>query len=217
MKVTIIGGHGKIALLAASRLSERGDEVLSIVRNPEHAGDIAELGATAVVLDVESASAAELAEVFEGSDAIVFSAGAGGGAPERTYAVDRDAAIRSMNGADIAGTKRFIMVSFLNADTEHLVPLDDPFYPYMAAKIAADEHLRSSDLDYTILAPGSLTLEDATGALNPAPESSADSSTSRGNVAQAIVAALDEPASIGRTIGFSDGNTPLERVIGGTS
>lgn len=217
MKVTIIGGHGKIALLAASKLSERGDEVLSIVRNPEHVGDIAELGATAVVLDLETASAAELAEVFEGSDAIVFSAGAGGGDPERTYAVDRDAAIRSMNGADMAGTRRFIMVSFLNADTEHLVPLDDPFYPYMAAKIAADEHLRSSGLEYTILAPGSLTLEDATGTLDPAPESSSDSSTSRGNVAGAIVAALDEPASIGRTIGFSDGKTPLQRVIAGTS
>ena len=217
MKVTIIGGHGKIALLAASKLSKRGDEVLSVVRNPEHVGDIAEAGATAVVLDIESASAAELAEVFEGSDAIVFSAGAGGGDPERTYAVDRDAAIRSMNGAGIAGAKRFIMVSFLNADTEHLVPLDDPFYPYMAAKIAADEHLRSSGLDYTILAPGSLTLEDATGSLNPAPESSADSSTSRGNVAQAIVAALDDPASIGRTIGFSDGNIPLQHVIAGTS
>lgn len=217
MKITIIGGHGKIALQAASLLTERGDEVVSIVRNPDHVSDIAARGGTAAVLDIQEASAADLAEVFEGSDAIVFSAGAGGGDPERTYAVDRDAAIRSMHGADIAGIKRFIMVSFLNADTEHLVPLDDSFYPYMAAKIAADEHLRSSGLDYTILAPGSLTLEDPTGKLNPAPESSADSSTSRGNVAQAIVAALDQPASSGRTIEFSDGNTPLAQVIAGTS
>ena len=161
MKVTIIGGHGKIALLAARILAGRGDEVTSIIRNPEHVPDVAATGALALVLDVEEAATTELAEAFAGADAIVWSAGAGGGNPDRTYAVDRDAAIRSMNAAELAGTKRYVMVSFLTADTEYLVPLDDPFYPYMAAKIAADEHLRASALDYTILGPGALTLAGA--------------------------------------------------------
>lgn len=213
MKVTIIGGHGKVAMLAAAQLAQRGDTVISIIRNPDHVSDVAATGATALLLDVENAAATELAEAFAGSDAIVWSAGAGGGNPDRTYAVDRDAAIRSMNAAGLAGIKRYVMVSFLSASTEYLVPLDDPFYPYMAAKIAADEHLRASDLDYTILGPGALTLAEPTGLLAPDPDPAADTSTSRANTARTIVAALDEPESIGRTINFSDGSTPLALVV----
>ena len=213
MKVTIIGGHGKVALLAAAELARRGDTVTSVIRNPDHAGDVADTGAAALVLDVENATATEMAEAFKGADAIVWSAGAGGGNPDRTYAVDRDAAIRSMNAAEIAGAGRYVMVSFLTADTEHLVPMDDPFYPYMAAKIAADEHLRASALDYTILGPGALTLQESTGRLNPTPDPASDTSTSRANTALAIVAALDEPASIGRTINFTDGDVPVAQVM----
>ncbi|MFB9815425.1 SDR family oxidoreductase [Paeniglutamicibacter sulfureus] len=213
MKVTIIGGHGKVALLAAAQLAKRGDTVISVIRNPDHAADVSATGATPLVLDVENATTAEMAEAFQGAEAIVWSAGAGGGNPDRTYAVDRDAAIRSMNAAEITGAKRYVMVSFLTADTEHLVALDDPFYPYMAAKIAADEHLRASALDYTILGPGALTLAEPTGLLNPMPDPASDTSTSRANTALAIVAALDEPASIGRTINFSDGDVPVAQVV----
>ncbi len=213
MKVTIIGGHGKIALLAARILASRGDEVTSVIRNPEHVPDVAATGALALVLDVEAATATELAEAFAGSDAIVWSAGAGGGNPDRTYAVDRDAAIRSMNAAELAGIKRYVMVSFLTADTEHLVPLDDPFYPYMAAKIAADEHLRAGALDYTILGPGALTLQEPSGLLDPAPDVSGDTGTSRGNVALAIAAVLDDPSTIGRTINFTDGTVPVALAV----
>lgn len=213
MKITIIGGHGKIALLASTQLAQRGDTVTSIIRNPDHVEDVSATGATALLLDVESATAAEMAEAFAGSEAIIWSAGAGGGSPDRTYAVDRDAAIRAMNAAELAGAKRFIMVSFLTASTEYLVPLDDPFYPYMAAKIAADEHLRGSGLDYTILGPGVLTLEEATGTLNSTPDPAAKNPTSRANTALAIVAALDEPSSIGKTINFADGDTPVAQVM----
>ncbi|RAX46541.1 NAD-dependent dehydratase [Arthrobacter sp. AQ5-05] len=215
MKVTIIGGHGKVALLAAAELAKRGDTVTSIIRNPDHVADIAATGATALVLDIENASAAEMAEVFKGADAIVWSAGAGGGNPDRTYAVDRDAAIRSMIAAELAGIARYVMVSFLTASNDHLVPLDDPFYPYMAAKIAADEHLRASALDYTILGPGALTLAEPTGLLSPDPDPASDTSTSRGNTALAIVAALDEPASVGKTINFTDGTLPVAEVVAG--
>ncbi len=213
MNVTIIGGHGKVALLASTHLAKRGDSVTSIIRNPDHAADVEDTGATALVLDVENATTTDMAEAFAGSDAIVWSAGAGGGNPDRTYAVDRDAATRAMNAAETAGAKRFVMVSFATASTEFLVPMDDPFYPYMAAKIAADEHLRASSLDYTILGPGALTLAEPTGLLNPDPDPASDTSTSRANTALAIVAALDDPASIGKTIKFSDGDVPIAQVV----
>ncbi|MGV7904346.1 NAD(P)H-binding protein, partial [Mycobacterium kansasii] len=83
--------------------SSRGDAVTSWIRNPEHAADVATTGAKPLVLDVEHASREEIAAALAGADAVVFSAGAGGGNPDRTYAVDRDAAIRSVQAAEAAG------------------------------------------------------------------------------------------------------------------
>lgn len=216
MKVTIIGGHGKIALLTAELLTARGDTVTSIIRNPDQVPEIEAARANALVLSVESASTDELAAAFTGSDAIVWSAGAGGGNPQRTYAVDRDAAIRSMDAAHKAGVNRFVMISFATADPKFLVPEHDSFFPYMDAKIAADQYLRASDLDYTILGPGLLTLDAPSGLLNPLLDPTAGavaSQTSRGNVALSIIATLDQPATIGRTINFSDGEIPVAQAI----
>ena len=80
---TIIGGHGKIALRAARLLTDHGDSVTSIIRNPDHADDVKEVGADPTVLDIESAGVDALTEAFNGTDAVIFSAGAGGGNPDR--------------------------------------------------------------------------------------------------------------------------------------
>src|SRR5690625_3892791 len=105
-QVIIIGGHGKVALLLAPLLTERGDGVTSIIRNPDHAPAVEATGARAVVADVESLDAAAIAELLRGHDAVVWSAGAGGGNPARTRAGDRHAAIRTADAADPAGARR---------------------------------------------------------------------------------------------------------------
>lgn len=222
MKITIIGGHGKVALLATPELIRRGHEVTSIFRNPEHADDVAALGATPLHLSVEDASEDALTEALTGADAVVWSAGAGAGnTAERTYAVDRDAAIRSMRAAERAGVKRYVMVSFATADEKYLVPEDDGFYPYMAAKIAADTHLRGTDLDWTILGPGALTTAEPTGRIEVDPTPGEDSSTSRANVALSIAEALEHEESIRRTINYRDGQAEtgaeIAAVMAGTA
>jgi putative NADH-flavin reductase len=104
-RIAIIGGHGKVARELSKVLAADGQEVTAIFRNPKHTADVAATGATPVVLDVENATTAEIAEALSGHDAVVWSAGAGGGNPARTYAVDRDAAMRSMDAAwTILGT-----------------------------------------------------------------------------------------------------------------
>src|SRR5690554_304023 len=98
------------------------------------------------VVDVDVADAAAI----EGHDALVWSAGAGGGNPTRTYAVDRDAAIRSMDAAARAGVERYVMVSYIGSSPDHGVPENDSFFAYAEAKAAADDYLRRSDLAWTI-------------------------------------------------------------------
>ncbi|WP_273168126.1 SDR family oxidoreductase [Actinomyces israelii] len=212
-RIAIIGGHGKVALLTAPLLVAAGHEVVSIIRDPAQADDITATGATPLVLSVEDAGTDELTRALAGADAVVWSAGAAGrGGPQRTDAVDRAAAIRSMEAAAAAGVRRYVMVSFIGAYGE--VPADHPIRAYAIAKIAADRHLQSTGLDWTILGPGRLTLDAPTGAITVGRvESDAGAPTSRANVARVIAAVLAEPASIGRVIPFRDGDTPIAQAV----
>lgn len=211
-RILIIGGHGKIALLLAPLLVGRGDDVTSVIRNPAHAADVEATGATALVADVEKATVDELASLLSGQDAVVWSAGAGGGNAARTYAVDRDAAIRSMDAAADAGVDRYVMVSYFGAARDHGVPADNPFFAYAEAKAAADERLRASGLAWTILAPSTLTTDDPTGRIEVDADESG--SVSRADVAAVVAAALAEDRTIGRTIRFNTGAQPIAEAIG---
>lgn len=210
-RIVIIGGHGKVALLAAPLLVEDGHKVVSLIRDPAQADDVAATGAVPLVLSVEESSEVELAGALTGADAVVWSAGAGGkGGPERTEAVDRHAAIRSMNAAEAVGVPRYVMVSFLGCYGDDPVPADHPLRAYAMAKLAADRHLQTTGLDWTILGPGALTLEEPTGRIAVGRVGPGeDTSTSRANVAALISAVLDEPASVGKVIPFRDGDTPV--------
>lgn len=202
-RIIVFGGHGRIALLLAPLLVARGDEVTGVIRNPEHAAEVEAGGATALVADVENMDVEAIAEIISGHDAVVWSAGAGGGSAERTYAVDRDAAQRSMNAAERAGVRRYVMVSWLGSTADHGVPEGDSFFPYADAKWAADEHLRGTGLEGTILAPGTLTFDDPTSRIQIDP--AGRGAVSRADVAAVIAVSLHEPCTIGRTIRFGNG------------
>lgn len=209
--ILIIGGHGKVALLLAPLLIERGDEVTSVIRNPDHTAEVEATGATALVADIETLDTERLAALFAGHDAIVWSAGAGGGAPERTYAVDRDAAIRSMDAAAIADVRRYMMVSYFGASLEHGVPEGNSFFAYAEAKAAADERLRTTGLDWTILGPSTLTLDPPTGLIDTTATESG--SVSRADVAAVVAEVLHRDDTIGRSILFNEGSTPIAEAV----
>ena len=210
MRITIFGGHGKIALLLAPMLVEAGHQVTSVVRNPDHVADVEATGATAVVSSVEDADVDSLTSLLQGADAVVWSAGAGGGNPERTYAVDRDAAIRSMEAAVAAGVERYVMVSFSGSTTDALVPEDNPFRHYQDAKIAADEHLRGTELAWTILGPGALTTDPSDGRVNPAATSGDGDESPRELVARVAAAVLADDRAARRTLVFGAGDVPID-------
>lgn len=214
-KVAIIGGHGKIALQAARLLSDRGDAVTSIIRNAEQSADIVATGAQPLVLDIEHAGLQEVTDALKGFDAVVWSAGAGGGNPARTYAVDRDAAIESFAAAASAGVRRYIMVSYFGAGPDHGVPEDNSFYPYAQAKTAADAALRATDLDWTILRPSRLTDELDAGPVevNTASHPIDKGAVRRATVAEVIAATLATPATVGAIVEFNDGTTPIADAL----
>ncbi len=210
-RVAIIGGHGKVALQLAKDLAANGHQVSSLFRNPDHVSEVSASGAEPVVADVEKLDAAEIAELLGGHDAVVWSAGAGGGSAERTYAVDRDAAIRSMEAAEQAGVKRYVMVSYMGAGKNHGVDPDNGFYAYAEAKAAADDHLRRSGLDWTILGPSALTDDPGTGRISTGPAQ--DGSVSRADVAAVAAEVLEQPGTVGQFIEFINGETPIREAV----
>jgi uncharacterized protein YbjT (DUF2867 family) len=212
-RVVIIGGHGKVALELIPRLVAANHEVRAIIRNPAHAAAVSKAGAEPSVFDIEHADAEAIAGMLRGFDAVVWSAGAGGGSPKRTYAVDRDAAIRTIDAASLADVARFVMVSYIGAGTDDVDP-DNSFYAYATAKAAADEHLRDSPLRWTILGPGALTLDAASENITVVePTYDGDNATSRANVAAVIERALHSDTSVRKTIRFIDGDTPVAALV----
>lgn len=212
-RILIVGGHGKVALLLARVLADRGDEVTSIIRNPDQSDDVRAAGAEPVVFDIEHEDRGAFARVIAGHDAVVWSAGAGGGSAQRTHAVDFEAAVRSMDAARDADVTRYVMVSYFDSSPQHGIAVDDPFHAYAEAKAAADEYLRATTLDWTVLGPSRLTLGEGTGRIDA--EAGASKQVSRANVALVIAQALREPATIHRTIRFNDGERPIAQALAG--
>lgn len=213
-RIVIIGGHGRVALRLAARLTGDGHAVTALCRNAAHRGAVAATGATPVVFDIEHADTDAIASQLAGHDAVVWSAGAGGGDAARTDAVDRAAALRSIDAAARAGVQRYVMVSYLGAGFDHGIAPEDDFFAYAQAKAAADAHLRASALDWTILGPGLLT--DTAGSGRVADGRDADTGTpvSRDNVAAVAAAVLATPSTVRRTLDFVDGDVPVATFVG---
>ena len=215
MRIAVIGGHGKIAMSLTPRLVDAGHEVSALIRDPDQSDDVANAGGAPVIADVEHLDVEGIAQRLAGHDAVVWCAGAGGGDPERTYAVDRDAAVRSMDAAASAGVGRYVMLSYFGAGPDHGVPSDSSFFAYAEAKGEADEHLRATDLDWTIVGPGALTDDAGAGQIEVAgsdSETEADS-VARDDVAAVIAAVIERPGTAGATIGFNSGSTPIDQAI----
>ncbi len=211
MIVAIAGAHGKIAMRLTRLLADNGDDVIGLIRNPDHASEVSAQGATPVVCDLERATVEELAEHITDADAAVFAAGAGAGSgAERKLTVDRDGAVKLLQAATAIGARRFVIVSSVGA--ENPPDDDDVFSAYLRAKAAADEAVRASDREWTIVRPGPLTDDPGTGLVQ------IDAAPFRGQVPRDDVAAviarlLPEPRASRRVLYVSGGARPLEAAL----
>lgn len=214
-KIVIVGGHGKVSLLAEPLLVKNGHEVDAIIRKQEQSQEITDTGANPVVLDIENATIDELAGAFEGADVVVWSAGAGGGDVSRTYAVDRDAAARTVEAANKAGVDRFVTVSWFGAQADHGIDPENDFWHYAEAKYSADRYVQAKAKNWTILGPSTLTEDDGTGAVEIAlPGSNVEhGEVARADVAAMIAAVVEKPETAGKYINFNGGGTPINQAL----
>ena len=211
MRVTVAGGHGQIALRLAQLLTRRGDQVVALIRNHEHAEDVRQSGAVPAVVDLEHASEGDVVEAVAGSDAVVFAAGAGpGSGPARKDTMDYGGAVKLIAAAKQAGVRRYVIVSSMGANAA--APGDDTFSVYLRAKGRADDAVRASGLDATVVRPGGLTNDPGTGLVTLG-ENLPSGRVTRDDVAAVLAAVLESPNTIGRTVDLISGDMPVEEAV----
>jgi len=209
--IAIVGGHGNIALALTRRLSARGESVVSLIRNPDHAEEVRAAGGEPVLCDIERAEVQEIAEAITGASAVVFAAGAGpGSGAERKWTVDRDGAVKLLQAAVTVDAPRYLIVSSVGAEAPPAG--EDTFSVYLRAKAEADEAVRASDREWTIVRPGRLTDAPATGRVR------VDLAPHRGEVPREDVAAvldtlLQVPRAARRILYVNGGEDTIESAL----
>ncbi len=208
MKVLVAGANGKIGTILCGKMWAHAHfSPVALIRDERQQIKFTAFGVPSVVGDLEDG----IAEFLPGLDAVVFTAGSGSRTgPEKTIDVDQNAAIRLIADCQKAGVRRFLMISAIGSDPHSE---SDRIQHYYKAKGVADENLRASSLDYVILAPGHLTDDPGTGRIDAAENLDRGGEIPREDVADAIVAALENPSAIGKTIQILAGETAIAEAV----
>ncbi|MFC9897491.1 NAD(P)-binding oxidoreductase [Nocardia sp. NPDC127579] len=211
MKVFQIGAAGGVGRRLARLLTERGDAVTGMYRNPSQAEVVAATGATPLPGDLIAESAAELAEKIAGHDAVVFSAGAHGTGTDQTTLIDGKGLEKAAEAAIRAGVSRFVLVSvFPEAGRDH--DTTPGFEHYMRVKKLADVYLTRTTLDWVIVRPGTLRDTPGTGHVTAGPAIDYGDVT-RDDVAAFLAATLHHPALTRVIIELTGGATPVAEAV----
>jgi uncharacterized protein YbjT (DUF2867 family) len=212
-RIAIVGGHGKVALQLLPLLLERGKEVVPLARHDDQLAELERMGGSPRYLDIEAADDSVFAQALAGCDAVVFAAGGGpDGNIERKRTVDLEGSLKSVAGARMAGIDRIVQVSAIGVDTPLGAEADEVWTAYVEAKRDADAALRDSGLAWTILRPGALTDDAATGQVALAPELERGS-IPRADVAAVIAEVLSRPETAGHQWELVSGDASVSDAV----
>jgi nucleoside-diphosphate-sugar epimerase len=163
MTVLITGATGRVGSRLVPRLLQHGEQVRVLVRNPDRASPLAELGAELIVGDLRDGDA--VARALAGADAVIHLAAAFRGVPdEEAVAVNEAATIDFARACADVGVRHFVYASTNLVygrgrgrparEDDELTP-DGAWGVYPRTKAAAERALRAlareSDLDLRIL------------------------------------------------------------------
>ncbi len=210
MEVLVIGGHGQVGLRLLRLLAGEGHRGRGVIRKAEQASDLEAAGAEAVLCDLERGG--DLRPHLDTADAIVFAAGAGpGSGPARKRTVDYGAAVASMEAASDLGVSRFVIVSSIG--THDLAGAAEAMRPYLQAKRDADDALKQSGLEWTIVKPGHLTDAPGSGRVQVSRTFGGRADVPRDDVALVLLECLQAPNTIGVEFELFEGDIPAHEAV----
>lgn len=203
--VLVFGGNRATGLEVVKLLKARGETVTVAVRASSDTGALRALGVATVVADAMDAEQVRAA-VAAGRYAAVVST-LGGGRGDRSRRPDFEGNRNAIDAARAAGVRRFVLVSVVGTgDSRGTAPAASRRFlkTVIELKGRAEDHLRASGLDYTIIRPGGLGDVKPTGTAVLAEDPQAFSFIARGDLAALVVQALGDPATVGKTYNAYD-------------
>ena len=213
MDVVVAGGHGKIGLRLLRLLHQDGHRARGLIRSQSQVPALRSAGAEPVVADLESVDVPDVAIAIQGADAVVFAAGAGpGSGAERKRTMDYGGAVKLIEAAQHEGIRRYVIVSAMGAADPEASGAHGVFATYLHAKHDADEALRASGLDYTIVRPGVLTDDAGSGRVSAA-ERLERGEVPRDDVASVLLAVLGADNAIGKDFDLVAGAVPVDEAV----
>ncbi|MGP5326209.1 SDR family oxidoreductase [Vreelandella titanicae] len=208
MTTLVIGANGQIGKQFCELAQKAGTPIKAMIRSEEQAAWFKERGIDSVLADLEG----EFEHAFDGCDQVVFTAGSGPHTgPDKTLMIDLFGAIRTADIAKQKGLSRYIMISAMRAENPMEAP--EKLRPYMAAKFAADAHLRNSGMPYVILKPGRLTDETASQQFASSLDEAGDNQISRANVAHALLHVVQTSGVTNQEYLLLDGKRSIGEII----
>lgn len=208
MKIFIVGSTGRVGKSLLKSLSTTDHQIYAGARKVEQVPQYNNV--KAVQFDVDW-TPEEMAKQLHGMDAIINVSGSGG---KSLLKVDLYGAVKLMQAAEKAEVKRFILLSTIfSLQPEKWIGVGfDALKDYYIAKHFADLYLtKETNLDYTIIQPGALTEEEATGLIEINDEVS--ESNTIGDVADTIKELVMTNHSIGKVISMHNGKTPIKEAL----
>lgn len=181
--ILVAGAHGTTGKKIINLLKEsQYFNPVAMIRNQEQSEDFKKDNIEFIVADLEN----DLAHAVKNIDKVLFAAGSGG---KKVVEVDQEGAKRLIDVSKMAKIKKFVMLSSMGADNPEKA---DDLKDYLKAKHNADEHLKSSGLNYTIVRPGSLTNDKGTGKIKLEKHFKDQGEISRSDVAETLVRSLND-------------------------
>ncbi len=213
--VLIFGGTSGTGLAAAQVLAGRGDRVTVAVRESSDTAALQAANVKTVLTDVFDSG--RIRETFAAGDydTVVISLSGERGEAIRA---DREGAINIMDVAKELAVSRVLMVTAIGCgDSRGAVApkVVEVLGAVLDAKVVAEDHLMACGLDATILRPGGLTNDPASGTAIRTTDRSAMGVANRADVGALVVECIDDADSIGEIYATIDPEikweAPLQR------
>ncbi len=204
MRLTVFGATGGIGIEVVGQALARGREVTAVVRDPARLRVPPTAGLTVVRADVMDPAAIEPA--LKGTDAVVSALGPRRGGPVPLLADSKHAILKAM---DAAGVRRLIAVSasgFFTEEGEGLLTgkIAKPLLRHILHDNTSDTRrmetlITASPTDWTLMRPAQLTNQPRKP-YRVVLDRYAGPRIGRADVADAILNALTDPATIGHRV-----------------
>jgi len=202
--VLVAGANGTTGKIIINLLKESEHyRPIAMVRKQEQKDYFEKENVSTVMAELEG----DLSHALKNADKVIFAAGSKG---KNVIGVDQEGAKKLIDAAKNAGVGKFVMLSSLGADNPSV---SDALEDYLKAKQNADNYLKVSGLNYSIVRPGALTDEGSTGKIQLKEKLEKQGSISRADVAKTLVEVLEDEIMKNQVFEIIAGETPIEKAV----